>query len=117
MVIAWKPCTQARKAVIRTLPWLARAKHVTIVMVNEPHQGRIEVLAILDEHGILADVRHVQTEPGQHIAARLLAEAEAVGADSVVMGAYRFGQIFELVFGGVTREVLDRTRLPIFMIH
>lgn len=48
---------------------------------------------------------------------RLLADAEARAADCIVMGAFRFGQVFERVFGGVTHEILARTRLPVFMMH
>ena len=119
MVIAWKPRTQARKAITRTLPWLRAAKHITIVTVDEPENAQdcAEVLGILKDQGLSAEVRHVRTEPGQHIGARLLSEAQAVAADSIVMGAFRFGQIFEWVFGGVTHEVLNRTRLPVFMMH
>lgn len=119
MIIAWKPRTQARKAVMRSLPWLHAAKRVTIVTVDEPleTQDCREVLRLLEEHDISADVRNVRTDQGQHIAARLLSEAEAVSADSIVMGAFRFGQIFEWVFGGVTHEILNRTRVPVFMMH
>lgn len=119
VVVAWKPRTQARKAVTRTMPWLHAAKRVTIVAVDEPKatQDCAEVVELLKAQNISAAVRHVRTEQGQHIAARILSEAEAVKADSIVMGAFRFGQIFEWVFGGVTHEVLNHTRLPIFMTH
>jgi len=119
MVVAWKPRTQARKAVMRTLPWLHAAERITIVAVDAPEAERdcAEIVKLLGEHGMSADVRHARTGHGQHIAARLLSEAEAVGADSIVMGAFRFGQIFEWVFGGVTHEVLNLTRLPVFMMH
>lgn len=119
IVIAWKPRTQARKAIMRTIPWLRAAKHITIVAVDEAEaaQDCAEVLGLLKDQGVSAAVRHVRTQPGQHIGARLLSEAEAVAADSIVMGAFRFGQIFEWVFGGVTHEVLRHTRLPVFMMH
>ncbi len=119
MLIAWKASTQARKAVMHTMPWLSQADRVTIVTVDEapPHQDCAEIVGALRGYGITADVRHVRTGRGEHIAARLLTEAEVVGADSIVMGAFRFGQIFEWVFGGVTHEVLRRTRFPVFMMH
>jgi hypothetical protein len=62
MVIAWKPRTQARKAVMRTLPWLGAAKRITIVTVDEPSttQDCKEVLRLLEDHGISAEVRNVQ---------------------------------------------------------
>lgn len=119
IVIAWKPRTQARKAIMRTTPWLRAAKQLTIIAVDESGtaQDCAEVLGLLNDQGISAEVRHVHTQPGEHIGARLLLEAESVAADAIVMGAFRFGQIFEWVFGGVTHEVLRRTRLPVFMMH
>lgn len=119
MVIAWKPRTQARRAILHVLPWLKVANRVTIVTVSEPRaaQGCEEVLHLLDQHEILAEVRQATARKDEHIAVRLLSEAEAVNADLLVMGAFRFGQIYEWVFGGVTYEVLNRTRLPVFMMH
>ena len=87
MVIAWKPRRQARKAVIHAIPWLKAA------------------------------IRGVSARKDEYIGARLLSEAEAVNADSLIMGAFRFGELYEWVFGGVTYEVLNRTRLPVFMMH
>jgi enolase len=119
LVIAWKARTQARKAIVWTMPWLAAAKRLTVVIVDEaePRQESAEILSLLNDHDLSAEVRCVQTQRGQHIAARLLREAEAVGADALVMGAYRFGQLFEWVFGGVTHEALRQTRIPIFIMH
>ena len=119
MVIAWKPRTQARKAILQVLPWLKAANRVTVITVSESRaaQDCDEVLRLLDQHGISAEVRGASAGRDEHIAVRLLSEAEAVNADSLVMGAFRFGQIYEWVFGGVTHEVLNRTRLPVFMMH
>ena len=119
MVIAWKPRTQARKAILHVLPWLKAAKRVTIVTVSEPRaaQDCEEVLRLLNQHEISAEVRQATARKDEHIAVRLLSEAEAINADSLIMGAFRFGQIYEWVFGGVTHEVLNRTRLPVFMMH
>jgi nucleotide-binding universal stress UspA family protein len=119
MVIAWKPRTQARRAVIHSIPWLKAAKRVTIVTVGEagPVQDCDEVLHLLGEHGISADIRGVSAQKDEYVGTRLLSEAEAVNADSLIMGAFRFGELYEWVFGGVTYEVLNRTSLPVFMMH
>ncbi|CAM5459913.1 Enolase [Afipia felis] len=119
IAIAWKPRTQARKAVMRTIPWLKAAKRVTIVTVDEAEimTDCAEVLALLKQHDISAQIRSVRTQPGQHIGRRLLSEIDAISADAIVMGAFRFGQIFEWVFVGVTHEVLRNTRVPVFLMH
>jgi hypothetical protein len=96
MVIAWKPRTQARKAILHALPWLKAANRVTIVTVSEPRaaQDCEEVLRLLDQHEISAEVRQATARKDEHIAVRLLSEAEAINADSLIMGALRFGQIY-----------------------
>ncbi|HMN70313.1 MAG TPA: universal stress protein [Rhodoblastus sp.] len=119
MVVAWKPRTQARKTILQAAPWLRAAKRVTVVTIDETHPDQVgaDVLTLLKDQGVAADVHHARSAAGQHIAERLLSEADALSADAIVMGAFRFGQIFEWVFGGVTHEVLRRTHLPVFMMH
>jgi enolase len=118
IAIAWKSRAQTQKAIMRMLPWLKAARRVTIFAISEFWAGQYyEVLRLLGEQGISPDVRRVSARRDEHIAIRLLSEVEAVNADSLVMGAYRFGQIYEWLFGGVTHEVLNRTRLPVFMMH
>jgi nucleotide-binding universal stress UspA family protein len=119
MLIAWKSRPQVRKVIQNTLPWLRAAQRVTLVTVNESEGSHDidEALHLLSENGIHAEVRQLSALPGEHVADRLLREAEALGADSIVIGAYRFFQIVEWIIGGVTRELLDRANMPVFMMH
>jgi nucleotide-binding universal stress UspA family protein len=119
MAIAWKPRPQARRAIIHMLPWLRAAQHITAISVNEPDASydTSELVQLLNAELLAPDIKHVQTGPREHVADRILFEAEKIGADSLVMGAYRFGQMFEWVFGGVTRDVLRKSRVPVFMMH
>ena len=52
---------------------------MTIVIVSEAGGVRDcdEVLHLLDEHGISADIRRVSARKDEYIGARLLSEAEA----------------------------------------
>ncbi len=47
----------------------------------------------------------------------LLAAAESENADLMVMGAYTRSRLRELVFGGVTRDILGAAGLPVLMAH
>ena len=47
----------------------------------------------------------------------LLAKADEIDADLLVMGAYGHSRLRELVLGGVTRHVLAEARLPVLMAH
>jgi nucleotide-binding universal stress UspA family protein len=59
--------------------------------------------------------RHAN-EPGD-LGERLLALAENMGAELLVMGCYGRGRTRELVLGGVTRTVLKSMSLPVLMAH
>jgi nucleotide-binding universal stress UspA family protein len=54
---------------------------------------------------------------GGSIAGRLQAEAHDAGADLLVMGAYSHSRLREIVFGGVTEDVLTGGRMPVVLAH
>lgn len=67
-------------------------------------------------HGIEADIREFSPD-NRSIGAVLLAEADAIGADLLVMGAYTHNRLRQILLGGVTRHVLTHARVPLFMAH
>ncbi len=119
VAIAWKPRPQARRAVQQSMRWLRSASRVTVIGVDEPESSHdmAEVIGILGGNGIVADIRHIKSSSGEHVAERILRETEEIGANVLVMGAYRFGMIVEWVFGGVTRGIVSKAELPILMMH
>ncbi|MBX4911919.1 universal stress protein, partial [Rhizobium bangladeshense] len=40
-----------------------------------------------------------------------------VSADLIVMGAYNHPRWQQTIFGGVTRGMIEESRMPIFMAH
>jgi nucleotide-binding universal stress UspA family protein len=70
----------------------------------------------LERHGANVDARHVPSG-GQDVGRVLLAQAQAFGADLVVMGAYGRSRLCEQLLGGVTRTVLREAELPVLMSH
>ncbi len=44
-------------------------------------------------------------------------QAEDIGADMVVMGAYGHSRFREAILGGATRNMLEQAELPVFMAH
>jgi nucleotide-binding universal stress UspA family protein len=54
---------------------------------------------------------------GRPDADTLIAGAQAWGADLLVMGGYGRARVREMVFGGVTRTVVETAPLPVFMSH
>ena len=100
------------------MPFLAKAERVSLLAVTEDRKG-----ADLDElgrhlafHGIAAEARGLQPDK-RSTGEQLLAEAEAAGADLLVMGAYGHSRLRELVLGGVTRDVLEKAAICALMAH
>jgi nucleotide-binding universal stress UspA family protein len=99
------------------LPWLKRAEAVRVLHAGA-YQRRgpsaAEVIPYLALHGILADVAEF-TPLNRDVGAGLLAAAADFGADFVGMGAYSHSRLRQLILGGVTRHVLENSRLPVLM--
>jgi nucleotide-binding universal stress UspA family protein len=119
MAVAWKASETAERAVLAAMPWLRRAQRISILMAGQGAAPPESLLALLAEHGIASATIAIETMTAgdEGIGAALLAAARSLGADSLVIGAYRRHSFFEWVLGGVTRHVLHRADLPAFMLH
>jgi nucleotide-binding universal stress UspA family protein len=116
VVVAWKESAEAARAVSAALPLLARAERVTAVSArddDERTRGLDALATYLSWHGIAADRRLLAAYPsvGEALA------AAAVEADLVVMGGYSHSRLRELILGGVTRHMLEKTKLPLLLAH
>lgn len=119
VAVAWNGGTEASRAVASALPFLKSANAVTIVTVGDscpPEAGASALADYLGYHAIRAAIRSVDADSGRSVGETLIAEATGVGADLMVMGAYTHSRLRELVFGGVTREVLAAD-LAVLMSH
>lgn len=118
VLVAWKDCSQARRALHDALPLLKRAENVAVVGVgDEVSADRLEAVAEhLHRHQVNARHRHLP--PSQEdVCADLLGQAERVGANLIVAGVYSHGPLIERVLGGVTREILKSTDMSWFLAH
>jgi len=90
VLIAWKPGREARRGVMDSLPYLARAEEMWVCAIGDEDAGRdsAALLSFLEAHGHAArfvkEPRHERTEFGA-----ILVVAERVKADLIVAGAYR----------------------------
>jgi len=123
VVVAWDASREATRALSEADPLLDKAEKVTVVTVDAKpkmfghgdHPGA-NIAAHLSRCGLSVDVRNVESE-GRAPALRILEEANKLGADLVVMGAYAHSRLRELVFGGATRDLLHAANVPIMMAH
>jgi len=115
-IVAWDgfpACTAALRA---ALPLLQQAEAVIIIEIA-PQMGDSsarEAAAYLSRHGIHPLIRF-ERPLGRSVPDILLTEIAERNADYMVMGGYGHGRLIEKVFGGVTRELLARSPVPLFL--
>ncbi|WP_206452885.1 universal stress protein [Aurantimonas marina] len=122
VLIAWKDTTECSHAIKAALPFLQRAKQVYLVSVaetssdEERHQEPAADMARhLARHGVTVEIRHLPQ--WDDAAEGLLNEASSLGAELIVVGAYGRTRLRQMLFGGVTRELLKRSPIALLMAH
>lgn len=117
IVVAWKDGSQARRAVAAALPFIRDADEVFVATVgSDPrHEGAEAVAGHLARHGAHATT-HLLRAAGNE-GGEILDFVLRQDADLIVMGAYGHSRLREWVFGGVTRDVLDRSPVCCLMSH
>ena len=123
VLVAWNGSREAVRAVHDALPLLKHAEVVQVAVINPQlgygQHGAIpgaDICLHLARHGIKAEA-YVGHAEGQATGPALHAQATAIGADLVVMGAYGHSRFRELVLGGVTRYLLEHLHVPMLMAH
>jgi nucleotide-binding universal stress UspA family protein len=111
ILIGWKDCREARRALCDSIPLLHEAKSVAIVEVCDDGVEALarrhveDVAHYLTRHRISVGSATVGT--AKHgVADHLMDLARVEGADLIVTGAYGHSRLGEWIFGGVTRELL-----------
>jgi nucleotide-binding universal stress UspA family protein len=117
-VVAWNGSSEAAHALRLAMPMLKRAAGVHLVEVSDEATSvpASEAAQWLSRHGIAADV-HDWPAKGRRISVALLHAASELGAAYLVMGAYGHSRLRETVLGGVTRELIASTTVPLLMVH
>ena len=120
VLVAWKDTREARRAVIDALPLLHRAKDVSVVEVFSAAADRAAAQVRVNDVAVWLG-RHAVTAVGRVIhAAEESAELDALwqgGVDLVVAGAYGHSRFREWVLGGMTRNLLTRSRRCSLVAH
>ncbi|SEH92686.1 Nucleotide-binding universal stress protein, UspA family [Methylobacterium sp. 275MFSha3.1] len=118
IVVAWKDAPEARRAVSAALPFLRRAKHVSVVSAGEEARsdGADRVAEFLARHGAQVS-QHLLGANARNVADEILRFVDQADADLVVMGGYGRSRLREWLFGGVTRDFLKRSPVCCLMSH
>jgi len=116
IVIAWNDTSACLRSLEGALPWLRVASEVTLLLVAESREIARSAEELLGLEGLAFHVRQVPRD-SETLGDQLVTEAHQLGADLLVMGAYRHNQFIEWLLGGTTRHVLARFDLPLFLAH
>jgi nucleotide-binding universal stress UspA family protein len=117
VVIGWNGSREAARAVAEAMPFLRKATKVVVLKAErDPGEDDLDTRLArhLDRHGVEATLHDVRSrDPADAI----IAEASAIEADMIVIGAYGHSRLREWALGGVTRDLLLRSPLPLLLAH
>jgi len=74
-----------------------------------------EALSYLSRHEIHAELHDIT--PSGSISDAIKATAREVGANLIVMGVFGHSRLRELLLGGVSRDLLDGSEIPLLLSH
>jgi nucleotide-binding universal stress UspA family protein len=123
VLLAWNNSRESARAAFDALPLLKSAKSVKLLTVDPP-RGRqgdpdlpaAEIATSLARHGVMSEVAITMTG-GLAIADGILAQIDNLGADLLVMGGYGHSRLRETMFGGATRDMLEKMTVPLLVSH
>lgn len=121
ILIAWKDRRETRRAVAAAMPLLRQAGEVLVAEICDDYvpdtavEQTEDVVASLKRQGVNA--RAVLSTARDGVFNSLMRAAGAYGADLIVAGAYGHNRLQELVFGGVTEQLLRKPACCVLMAH
>jgi nucleotide-binding universal stress UspA family protein len=119
VAVAFNGSAEGARAVSAALPLLRQARGIHILTAgarNDDEPSASDLTEYLGWHGLKATC-HTRETTGGNPAETLLAMTHDVGATLLVMGGYTHSHLREMVMGGVTRHMLERADVPLFMVH
>jgi nucleotide-binding universal stress UspA family protein len=123
ILVAWNDSREAALAVYGALPFFEKSEKVD-VLLGRAQEGfhsitrypDLKITDYLRRHAATVE-EHCFDPPDTEVGAAILDEAQRVGSDLIVMGAYGRSWFSELILGGATRDVLSKMRVPVLMAH
>jgi nucleotide-binding universal stress UspA family protein len=118
VVIAWNGSRQSTRAIAGAMTLLHEAEKVSIftTLSDEELAEDLDLAEFLSWHGI--NPRYYWPKAGEYSTGNaLLRTASEIDASMLVMGAYTHSRLQQMLLGGVTKQVIENTNLPVLMMH
>jgi nucleotide-binding universal stress UspA family protein len=121
VAIAWDGSRLAARALRDAMPFLAAAKAVTVITVNEDRNNAGEasserVVSHLARRGIGARAERLTADRG-NVQGIILSIAAETNVGLLAMGGYGHSRLQERILGGVTRGMFESMTVPVLMSH
>lgn len=122
ILVAWNGSRKSARALAEGMPFLRRAKEVTVAVIADKRvteqdaQVGADAVNHLKHHGIEAVLHRVNNRK-HDVGAALLAEARRRMVDVIVMGGYGQFRLRERLLGGVTYNLMHEAHVPIVIAH
>ena len=119
VIVAWNGSREAARAAFDALPFILEADSTEILLIDPPEtpdtaETGADIAAALARHGAQVTV-HTEASDGRATDDVIRDRLAATGADLLVLGAYSHSWFRELLFGGVTRTVLQSMPVTAFL--
>ena len=125
VLLTWNASRESAHALRAAMPLLKSAETV-VVLSSEPddsdaeiargHPHADELAHFLESHGI-ESVSSGISDMDISASDAILGQAAEMNADLIVMGAYGHARLREIILGGVTRDLLKQSPLPLLLAH
>jgi nucleotide-binding universal stress UspA family protein len=123
VAIAWNGSRECSRAVSQAMPFIKKAREVSVVLVDPPLRKAGEdfrpgddIISHLKCHDISASLARV-SRGELHTSEAILAEVTRSKAELLVMGAQAKGGILQWFQGTTSREVFAAAPIPLLMAH
>jgi nucleotide-binding universal stress UspA family protein len=119
ILVAWNCSTEQARATALAMPLLRKAGRVIICTVEGftvPGPTGEQMARNLVMNDVRAEATTVA--PGQRRAGEvILGQADSLGCDLIVKGAYTQSRLRQMIFGGTTQHILTHATVPVLLAH
>jgi nucleotide-binding universal stress UspA family protein len=123
-LLAWKETREAIRAVRFSLPIMREVDNVNVVTatqqtnLDEELINGIEICEYLTEHGVQAKFFCERLNENENRESEsVLRHAKENSRDLIIAGGYSHSRFRELVLGGMTRELIKGSPIPVMLAH
>ena len=117
VAIAWNGSVEASRAVAMTIGIIEAASEVTVLSSGAEVNGADSESLLKYLHDRGANANLVRFKSSRKIGRDLLEQCQLAGAGTLIMGAYSNSHETETIFGGATQYIVDKSDIPVILVH